>query len=168
MTICKGGGMSAAGLSGITQRWSASRDGTVPVSPVCKEPKNACTPSATLPRNATWMVVTTASIRAALRRRTTSVQRRRSRSPSSLARVMEPQAQASCGHAQIGQICTRRGLSCHSPLGAQIGYACGLPGHSTTYRDRYPPDGPTPRASAIRCLAARAFPPHGAMPLSQS
>jgi hypothetical protein len=38
------------------------------------------------------------------------------------------------------------------------GYACGLPGGSTTYRDRYPPDGPTPRAFTMPCLAARTFP----------
>ena len=33
------------------------------------------------------------------------------------------------------------------------GYACGLPGDSTAYRDRYPPDGPTPRASTVPSLA---------------
>jgi len=32
------------------------------------------------------------------------------------------------------------------------------PSDSTTCCDRYPPDGPTPRASTMPCLAARTFP----------
>lgn len=133
----------------------------MPVNPVCKEPKNASTPSATLPRNAPSMVVTTASIRATLRRRTTSVQRRRSRSP--------PIACQGDGTPSGGQLRTRpdrpnlhatRVEPSHSARRADR-VRVRIAVHSTTYRDRYPPDGPTPRASAIRSLAARAFPPHG-------
>ena len=54
---------------------------------------------------------------------------------------------------------------CRQPSAEQSGgYACGLPGDSTTYRDRYPPDGPTPRASMMPCLAARRSRPRSGPP----
>jgi hypothetical protein len=41
---------------------------------------------------------------------------------------------------------------------AQAGTRADRPGGSTTYCDRYPPDGLTPRATMMPCLAARTFP----------
>ena len=48
------------------------------------------------------------------------------------------------------------GFATHANLTAGARADCSS--DSTTYRDRYPPDGPTPRASTMPCLAARTFP----------
>ena len=68
------------------------------------------------------------------------------------------------GRAQITPL-SAQPIAADDPSAEQSGgYACGLPGDSTTYRDRYPPDGPTPRASMMPCLAARRSRPRSGPP----